>query len=494
MTKRTKKSVGTRRRKNRSNFRKKTLRNKKYRNRKTRRGYRGGEGSDDEADEAEESVSGITTGLRNLDVNNQGSSSSRDVDAITSGVGNLNVAAEEEEDECVICGLPFTDETNGPVITTPCGHKFHKMCLCKWCHRGTCPICRRDIRNTTCDQYCKYYLKIELISKAFSPQNPSTNVVLIMLLEEMMEVVNPLRNNITSGWRTRLEAELPIVKDAIKTLLRNPALDLTKIDLRYPRRAINEMFVYVIESEDPELIDLYLNKPNPGLTDKIIRDSKVSIRDMDKFAAVIEKMKNPEIRGNFPNVVNFDKENADEMFHRGLGRQDIEVMRQALNMPDINLTKALCSMIDKYHEDNNDEDEDEDEDEEETKEEIIPENSRFTGNSLRRLKDEIILDPAFDPFAICIDINLSRKSILFTAIVNGDEKTIDALLENPRLQQGLTNFMIADLKENAYRSDTAKNKALFRKIIDYITDKANKPKFESIKFSREFNNIFKGGK
>ena len=495
MTKRTKKSVGTRRRKPRTNFRKKTLRkktlrNKKYRNRKTKRG---GEGSDDEEEETkEESVAGITTGLRNLDVNNQGSSSSRDVDNITSGINNLNVAAEEEdEEECPICGLPFTDETNGPVITTTCGHKFHKMCLCKWCHRGTCPICRRDIRNTTCDQYCKYYLKIETISKAFSPQNPASNVVLLMLLEEMMQIVNPLRTTRNPEQRRRLEADLSIVKDAIKALLRNPALDLSLIRMAPPRRPINEIFVYIIKSEDDELIDLYLNKPNPGLTDKIIIDAKERITNMDKFNEVIQKMKNPQIRQNFPNVENFDKESVDAMFRRGLLGKDNSVMRQALNMPGINLANALCLMINEYKEGDDDE---EDDDEEETKEEDIPENARFTGDSVRRLKEEIILDPEFDPFAMCTDINKVTKSILYTAILKDDTKTIDALLENPRLREGFTNFRLAELKENAFRSNNAENKALFADIIKYL--KKNRKNFPNMNFSSTAFSIFTsaGGK
>ena len=66
MSKRTKKSVGTSKRKKRVNYRKKTLRN-----RKTKRGYIGGKGSDDEEE----------TGIEKL---------------------NLNVNAEPEVDTCTI--------------------------------------------------------------------------------------------------------------------------------------------------------------------------------------------------------------------------------------------------------------------------------------------------------------------------------------------------------------------------------------------------------
>jgi hypothetical protein len=499
MTKRTKKKIGTRRRKTRPDYRKKTFRNKKYRNRKTRRGYRGGEGSDDEEESKEESVAGITTGLRNLDVN-QSSSSSRDVDNITTGVENLNVndaEEEKEEDECPICGLPYTNEENGPMITTTCGHKFHKTCLCKWCHKGTCPICRTDIKDTTCNQYCKYYLKIEKTSKLFSPQNPRSSVVLYMLLEEMMEVVNELRDT-TPDYRDRLESELQIVKDAIKTLLINPALDLTRINLPPPHRPLTEIFVYMLQSKDPELIDLYLNKRNPGLTDRVIRDAKKSIRDIDLFAAVIEKMKNHPLRStNFPNLVNFDKESADEIFSKGLkgppteDTEDIEVMRQALNMPDINITKALCLMI-KDYDNQYDSDDNNDQDEEETKEEDIPENLRFTGNSIRRLKEEIILDPEFDPLAMCTDENNVNTTILYLAIDKDDKKTVDALLENPRLQEGLTNEILSDLKNRVYHS--AKNKIEFKRIIDYMKKKPNKPKFPNVNFSPTAFSIFTGGK
>jgi hypothetical protein len=221
----------------------------------------------------------------------------------------------------------------------------------------------------------------------------------------------------------------------------------------------------------------------------------MSITDMDKFAAVIEKMKNhPQRATNFPNLVNFDKESADEIFSKGLKgppTEDIEVMRQALNMPDINITKALCSMIKDYNSQYDSDDEDE-EDEEETKEENIPENLRFTGNSIRRLKEEIILDPGFDPLAMCTDENNVNTTILYLAIDKDDKKTVDALLENPRLQEGLTNEMLSDLKNRVYHS--AKNKIEFKRIIDYMKKKPNKPKFPNVNFSPTAFSIFTGGK
>jgi hypothetical protein len=283
-----------------------------------------------------------------------------------------------------------------------------------------------------------------------------------------MDRVNPLRGNISASYSARLESELQIIKDAIKKILRNPRSDLRLVKAPSPRKPISDMFVYVLESEDPELIDLYLNKKNPGLTDKIISDSKVSITDKNKFAAVIRKMKNPEIRNNFPNVINFGKESADEIFRRGLKgppAHDIEVIREAINMPDLNLTDALCLLISEYEEGQDDED------------------------SLRIFKQEIILNPEFDPFIPCNNNN--SNSILYTAIKFNDEETMDSLLENPRLQQGLINGMIHDLKRQTDRYP--KQKELFKKLIKYI--KTNKSKFSEIKLSREaFGLLMSGGK
>ena len=48
--------------------------------------------------------------------------------------------------ECIIC----MDNLNNNLMTTNCGHKFHKKCLIRWLKNnktyhgttGSCPICR----------------------------------------------------------------------------------------------------------------------------------------------------------------------------------------------------------------------------------------------------------------------------------------------------------------------------------------------------------------
>jgi DNA-binding helix-hairpin-helix protein with protein kinase domain len=43
--------------------------------------------------------------------------------------------------ECGIC----LDEINTWLYTTPCGHKYHRNCLHKWCVKNNnCPSCRRE--------------------------------------------------------------------------------------------------------------------------------------------------------------------------------------------------------------------------------------------------------------------------------------------------------------------------------------------------------------
>ena len=238
------------------------------------------------------------------------------------------------------------------------------------------------------------------------------------------------------------------------------------------------MFVYVLESEDPELIDLYLNKYNPGLTDKIIKDAKDIITDKKNYAAVIQKMKNPEIRNNFPNIINFNKKSADEIFHRRLNEppaHDIGIVSEAINIPNSELTDALCLLISKHKEGQDDEDDEDDED------------------SLRILKQEIISNPEFDPLALCsTDYRTSnRYSVLYTAIKFNDEETMKSLLENPRLQQGLTNDMIHDLKRETERNP--KQKDLFIKLVKYV--KKNKTNFTQITLKNPvFTLLMSGGK
>ena len=485
MTKRTKKSVGTRRKQKRSNFRKKTLRNKKYRNRKTRRGYRGGEGSDDEAEESkDEPVAAITTGLRNLDVN-QGSSSSSDVDAITSGVENLtveNITPQPQVDICPLCLDPLDGEE---VITTTCNHKFHERCFKQVCNTISaynstkkCPNCRAEV-------IMECYVMKQLTEFETS-QGANTNAIHNLLYNLTLNVTGLKRTNISNETRALWEKRDMFYKKYIKILLQKPGLNLSLSNpVAGGRNLIKDIFEYIIDIGDDEIIDLLLNKRIAGLTDPIIRASKTSVLNKDKFNEVIQKMKNhPQRATNFPNVVNFDSESADQMFYRGLLGQpahdppiyDINVIREALNMPDLNLHTALCLLISMYEKGQDDEDSEE----EETKEEHIPE------DSLRTFKEEIIANPEFNPFVLCAN----RNSILYTSIEFNDERTMYALLNNPRLKQGLNNDMLGRIKDKVYR--ISEQKALFAKLITYLNK--NKASFPSVNFSRAAFEIFTGGK
>ena len=491
MTKRIKKSFGTRRRKNRANFRKKTFRNKKYRNRKTRRGYRGGAGSDDEkeSDNEEESkdepVAAITTGLRNLDVN-QGSSSSSDVDNITSGVENLTVNSIPSEPQVDICPLCLDPLDGEEIITTTCNHKFHERCFKQLCSTNNaynstkkCPNCRAEVIMEC--------FVMKQLTEFETSQGANTNAIHNLLYNLMLVVTALKRTNISNETRALWERRLMFYKKYMKILIPKPGLNLSLSNpVAGGRNLTKDIFEYMIDSEDDEIIDLLLNKRIYGLTDPIIRASKTSVLNKDKFNEVIQKMKNhPQRATNFPNVVNFDSESADQMFYRGLLGQpahnppiyDINVIREAINMPDLNLHTALCLLISMYETGQDDEDSEE---EEETKEETIRE------DSLRRFKDEIIAKPEFNPFVLCSNGN----SILYTSIEFNDERTMYALLNNPRLKQGLNNTMLSVIKDKVYR--VSDQKALFAKLITYLNK--NKASFPSMNFKRVAFEVFRGGK
>jgi len=51
--------------------------------------------------------------------------------------------------DCVIC----LDKKDNEMETLPCNHSFHKVCIDRWRHNNTCPICREVINN---DIYCIY--------------------------------------------------------------------------------------------------------------------------------------------------------------------------------------------------------------------------------------------------------------------------------------------------------------------------------------------------
>jgi len=266
MSKRTKKSVGTRRRKNRANYRKKTLRNKKFRNRKTRRGFARGESDDEEEKES---------GIENL---------------------NLNVNAESEEvDKCPICLNPLNEFT----VTTDCNHKFHIACLKPVCkgNNPRCPLCRKNISDTC--QLLKY-----------------DSSKILLLFEDYNK--KKLKGEQTED-----------VKNAIKDMLINPLFETSFPDtreFRYPIKndnndsvGVSSLLFCVIISDNEEITNAYLNLEHPELTDidlldvrkgiiqEITRIRKIhnlDINYLDKYTEIIEKMK--LVPQNFPNIINIE--------------------------------------------------------------------------------------------------------------------------------------------------------------------------------------------
>ena len=68
------------------------------------------------------------------------------------GAGNASGKNKNSENgnDCPICFMPLSDS---PTITTPCNHTFHRTCLRTNCNstvanRYNCPICRANIRGT----------------------------------------------------------------------------------------------------------------------------------------------------------------------------------------------------------------------------------------------------------------------------------------------------------------------------------------------------------
>jgi len=217
MSKRTKKSVGTRRRKNRSNYRNKTLRNKKFRKRKTMYG-RGLCGSKD--------INCVTSGIRNLNINTETNEGQNAITAIE----EADEAIEEAEvvsDDCPICYEPFTDTTNGQVLHTICGHKFHNNCLSEWCDtHNTCPICRGSIRKE-----CEILNIIKNLD-----QEPERSAYIFNLIGDFIN--NDLDENTEK-----------FLRYAITSMLTNPNFDINSISM------IN-LFNLAQTSKDPEIIDL----------------------------------------------------------------------------------------------------------------------------------------------------------------------------------------------------------------------------------------------
>ena len=260
MSKRTKKSVGTSKRKKRVNYRKKTLRN-----RKTKRGYIGGKGSDDEEE----------TGIEKL---------------------NLNVNAEPEVDTCTICLNPLNKFT----VTTDCNHKFHIACLKPVCKEDnpSCPLCRKDIYETC--QLLEYYSsKILLLFKDYNKKKLNGEQTEDVKNEIKDMLINPLFD--TSFPDTR-KFTYPVETYEGKGL------------------GAESLLFYIIISDNEEITNAYLNLEHPELTDSSLLDVRKGIIDeinrvdkitgvhntiyLDKYNEIMEKIK--LVPQNFPNIINIE--------------------------------------------------------------------------------------------------------------------------------------------------------------------------------------------
>jgi hypothetical protein len=262
MSKRNKKSVGTRRRKNRPNYRnskKKTLRTKKFRNRKTRRGFARGESDDEEE-----------TGIEKL---------------------NLPVNAEPDQvEKCPICFDPLNEFT----VTTDCNHKFHIECLKPLCKEDNprCPLCRKNISDTC--QLIDY------------------NSSKIMFL-------------FSDYYKKKLKGEqTEDVKNAIKDMLINPVFDPSLPDtreFRYPIKndnndsvGVSSLLFFIIVCDNDELTNAYLNLEHPELTDSRLLDVRdrvlqAIIQDhepilLENYTKTINIMK--LVPQKFPNIINIE--------------------------------------------------------------------------------------------------------------------------------------------------------------------------------------------
>ena len=59
-------------------------------------------------------------------------------------IENRSLRGSEENIECTICL-----ESEGTLVPTTCGHKFHTNCLMEWLStHDTCPVCRHDLVTT----------------------------------------------------------------------------------------------------------------------------------------------------------------------------------------------------------------------------------------------------------------------------------------------------------------------------------------------------------
>lgn len=264
MSKRTKKTFGTRRKKNRVNYRKKTLKNKKFR--KSRRGYRGGEGSDDEDDNKD----------------NEANSNSK---RLINGIKSLTLR-QEEEDNCPICFEPLNKFT----VTTDCNHKFHIDCLKPVCKQDNprCPLCRKDISHTC--QMLNYDSSQIIFCLSYYYKNKLNGNVAV--IKDMLN--NPL-----------FDPSLPDSKQFVYPIIN----ELTDVSI-----GVSSLLYYIIMCDNDELTDAYLNLKHPQLTDLDLLDVKYHIIEesielhsqnyLENYIKTIQKMK--LVPQKFPNILNIE--------------------------------------------------------------------------------------------------------------------------------------------------------------------------------------------
>jgi len=61
---------------------------------------------------------------------------------------NRGFLRDHKDSKCVVCSEELTNLEQGLIVVTPCGHRFHEICIEDWIELGTqkvCPQCRTPI-------------------------------------------------------------------------------------------------------------------------------------------------------------------------------------------------------------------------------------------------------------------------------------------------------------------------------------------------------------
>jgi len=63
---------------------------------------------------------------------------------------NREFLRDNKDSKCIVCSEKLTNLEEGLILVTPCGHRFHRICIEKWItnfNQKTCPTCRKPINS-----------------------------------------------------------------------------------------------------------------------------------------------------------------------------------------------------------------------------------------------------------------------------------------------------------------------------------------------------------